>query len=90
MEHFNIIIFGKVQGVFFRANAKTIAENLSLTGWCKNELDGTVRIEVEGNIDSLEKFVLWCYKGSEYSNVIDVKIEKGEVEGYDLFEIKRS
>jgi acylphosphatase len=89
MEHFNIIVFGKVQGVFFRANAKTIAENLGLMGWCQNELDGTVHIEVEGKIDALENFVLWCYKGSEYSNIIDVKMEKGEVKGYDLFEIKR-
>jgi len=90
MEHLKIIIFGKVQGVFFRANAKTMAENHGLNGWCKNQLDGTVCVEVEGKIDDLEKFVLWCYQGPEYSNVTDVKVEKGALKGYKLFEIKRA
>jgi len=89
MEHLNITIFGKVQGVFFRANAKTQAENLGLTGWCKNELDGTVYIEVEGSEDALEEFVLWCYKGSDHSNVTDVKIDKAKVKNISSFEIKR-
>lgn len=90
MEHHKITVFGKVQGVFFRANAKTNAENLGLMGWCKNDLDGTVRIEVEGKLDDLEEFELWCYKGSEYSNVTEVKIEKAEIVGFKLFEIKRN
>ena len=90
MEHHKITVFGKVQGVFFRANAKTNAENLGLTGWCKNDLDGTVRIEVEGKLNGLEEFELWCYKGSEYSHVTEVKIEKAEIVGFTQFEIKRN
>ena len=89
MEHLNITVFGRVQGVFFRANAKTKADKLGIFGWCKNQLDGTVYIEVEGNSDALEEFVIWCHAGSDHSNVTDVNVEEDEVKEFSLFEIKR-
>ncbi len=64
-----IQVFGKVQGVFFRASTKEKAERLELTGWVKNESDGSVLIEVTGeqeNVDELEK---WCSTGPMYAKV---------------------
>ena len=39
---------GRVQGVGFRYTARFAAESLGLTGWVKNEWDGSVLMEVEG------------------------------------------
>jgi acylphosphatase len=39
---------GRVQGVGFRYTARLAADSLGLTGWVKNEYDGTVSMEVQG------------------------------------------
>lgn len=43
-----IVFHGRVQGVGFRYNAKYMAQSMGLTGWVKNEYDGTVLMEVQG------------------------------------------
>lgn len=40
-------VFGRVQGVFFRKHTKAKAEELGLTGWCRNTPRGTVQGEFE-------------------------------------------
>ena len=40
-------VFGRVQGVFFRKYTKEKAEELGLTGWCRNTHRGTVKGEFE-------------------------------------------
>ena len=40
-------VFGRVQGVFFRKYTKAKAEELGLTGWCRNTHRGTVQGEFE-------------------------------------------
>lgn len=61
-KHFNIVIFGRVQGIFFRATAKEQADKLNITGFARNEEDGSVYIEVEGAEEKLDKFLGWCHK----------------------------
>jgi acylphosphatase len=39
---------GRVQGVGFRATTRHLSAGLSVTGWVRNELDGSVRLEVQG------------------------------------------
>lgn len=51
-----LVFHGRVQNVGFRYHATMIARTLELTGWVKNEYDGTVLMEVQGhpaNIDAL-------------------------------------
>ncbi|MBC5742283.1 acylphosphatase [Lachnospiraceae bacterium MD308] len=43
-----IVFHGRVQGVGFRYTAKYLAQSMGLTGWVKNEYDGTVLMEVQG------------------------------------------
>ena len=63
MRTVHIKISGKVQGVFFRASAKEIADKLKITGWVKNTLEGDVEIVAEGSSESIEEFLEWCKKG---------------------------
>lgn len=43
-----IVFLGKVQGVGFRATTRAIAQPLRITGWVRNEPDGSVRLVAEG------------------------------------------
>ena len=55
----SIVFHGRVQGVGFRWTASQIAGEYGLTGWVRNEYDGTVTMEVQGipfeKIDQLLK-----------------------------------
>lgn len=83
-----IIVSGKVQGVFFRANAQRKAKELGLTGWVKNEADGTVKILTEGEPERLEELIKYCQNGHKFAKVerVDVKWEQasGEFKGFDI------
>ena len=45
-NHF--VYHGRVQGVGFRYTAKRLAQSLGVTGWVKNEYNGTVIMELQG------------------------------------------
>jgi len=59
MTHFNIKIFGEVQGVFFRHSARLKAREIGITGFVKNEPDGAVYMEAEGDEKTLGQFLEW-------------------------------
>lgn len=48
---------GLVQGVGFRWEANTLAAQLGLTGWARNEADGTVTVELQGWEASVNEFL---------------------------------
>ncbi len=70
-----LIIHGKVQGVFFRASTQDKANELRLTGFVRNKEDGTVEVVAEGERDQLQKLVDWCRKGPQLSHVDDVQLD---------------
>lgn len=88
-QHFNIIVSGRVQGVFFRDSTKKMADIMGLHGFVKNQPDGTVYIEAEGDNDMLVRLIQWCHHGPELANVINVSVTDGAVVGYQGFEIRR-
>jgi acylphosphatase len=45
---FQIEVFGRVQGVWFRKYTKQKADELGLKGWVRNGEDGSVLMHVEG------------------------------------------
>lgn len=83
-----IQVFGKVQGVFFRASTKTTADDLNLHGWVRNETDGSVVIEVEGTETSIEEMIAWCQEGPTYAKVSDVILSEAEEMAFENFEIR--
>lgn len=70
-----LIIHGKVQGVFFRASTKDKANELRLSGFVRNREDGTVEVIAEGDEDQLQRLVDWCCKGPDLSQVNDVQLD---------------
>ena len=85
MKHINIKVIGKVQGVFFRASTKAVADQMGVKGKVKNEKDGSVLIEAEASQTILEMFVEWCNKGPEKAAVEQVVVEEGELQNYTNF-----
>ncbi len=86
MKCFRITVTGRVQGVFFRASTKTQADNLGLTGWVKNESDGSVMIEVAGDEKSIQNFIKWCHEGPPISRVDNVRLK--EIPNQDFKDFK--
>lgn len=70
-----VVIEGRVQGVFFRAETQRAAQRLGVGGWVRNRPDGTVEALFEGPSQAVNQAVDWCWQGSARSKVSDVKIE---------------
>lgn len=87
MKHFNIRVFGSVQGVSFRFVAFEEAKKLGICGFVHNELNGTVYIEAEGDKKALEKFLQWCHDGPTFAKVEKVEVSEGEIRNYQEFSI---
>ncbi|WP_129718271.1 acylphosphatase [Pedobacter sp. SYP-B3415] len=87
MKHLNIVVRGKVQGVFFRASTKAVADQMGIKGFVKNEKDGSVYIEAEGDDLMLDAFTDWCREGPERSEVTDVEITDGALRNFRNFEV---
>lgn len=82
-----IKVTGRVQGVFFRATTKEKADELGVKGWVRNEPDGSVLIEAEGEEDRLSEFKEWCIKGPAAARVDRVHANKIATRDYSNFEV---
>ncbi|MCX7793714.1 MAG: acylphosphatase [Thermodesulfovibrionales bacterium] len=51
----HVFVAGRVQGVFFRAFTKDVAQSLGLKGWVKNLPDGRVEAVFEGSQELIEE-----------------------------------
>lgn len=65
---------GRVQGVYFRASAQALAQQLGLTGWVGNIADGRVEIVATGTEVVLEEFERWLWRGPKAAKVDSVKV----------------
>jgi acylphosphatase len=75
MKRIAIQVKGKVQGVFYRASTVTKAQQLGVMGFVRNEPDGSVYIEAEGDEEKLNELVAWCKVGPPRARVDEVIVE---------------
>ncbi len=76
MQRLNLRVYGRVQGVGFRAYVFNRARELGLAGFVKNMADGTVFIDAQGEEEALNKLVEYVKKGPSMSRVEKVEIER--------------
>ena len=82
-------ISGKVQGVGFRYFVRTAAQHLGLTGWVKNNSDGSVVGLAEGEHGLIVSFLKELKVGNRWSQVEGVENEPHSYSGeYKSFEIR--
>ncbi len=78
---FKARIHGRVQGVGFRYNARKQAKRRSLSGWVRNEPDGTVTVVCEGDAEEVESFADWLKKGPPGARVSHVDFKQTPYQG---------
>ncbi|GGE63741.1 acylphosphatase [Pedobacter psychrotolerans] len=87
IKHIDIKVSGKVQGVFFRASTKAVADQMGIKGFVKNEKDGSVYIEAEAEQFILDAFIDWCKEGPDKSVVENVEVSDGALKDFRNFEV---
>lgn len=81
-------ISGRVQNVSFRFHTRKKAQEYNISGFVKNELDGSVYAEAEGEEEPLDQFILWCRQGPSWARVDHINIQASQVQGYEGFVVK--
>ncbi|HEY4652436.1 MAG TPA: acylphosphatase [Pontibacter sp.] len=83
-------VYGKVQGVFFRASTQEKARQLGLKGFVQNEPDGTVYLEAEGKPETIAELKAWAHHGPEHARVEKVEVQElASLAGFEDFEQRR-
>jgi acylphosphatase len=89
MKTIRLTIKGKVQGVFYRATAKDVADQFGIKGWVKNLPDKNVEIRATASEETLHKFIDWCKQGPPKAKVDDMIVEELSLEEFNGFRIIR-
>jgi acylphosphatase len=84
----HIYVSGRVQGVYYRRNARRSALSFGLTGWVRNLPDRRVEAVAEGERNRVEDFLGWCREGPSMAIVraLDVSWEAATGE-FDSFRV---
>ena len=82
-----LVVRGKVQGVWFRASAREVAQRLGLRGWVRNLPDGSVEAVVSG--ERSPEFVEWCHHGPPLARVSSVDQSPVTEGDWPDFELRR-
>lgn len=84
-----VVVHGRVQGVFFRDSCLRQAVVNDVVGWVANEPDGSVSAHFEGAPDAVEKLVAWCHRGPARAKVERVDVTPAEPVGATRFDVRR-
>ncbi|HKH14586.1 MAG TPA: acylphosphatase [Solirubrobacterales bacterium] len=82
-----VTVRGRVQGVFFRDTTRRMAESRGVTGWIRNNPDGSVEAAFEGPDDAVDAMVLFAREGPRGATVEDVDVADEEPEGLTGFRV---
>ena len=78
METWRMTVYGRVQGVGYRAACADVAIELGVRGWVRNRTDGTVEVMARGTAGQLEALRNWMASGPPAAHVLRVDVEPGE------------
>jgi acylphosphatase len=82
-----VIVGGRVQGVFFRDTTKRTAESRGVSGWVRNNPDGSVEAVFEGPEEAVDAMVRFAREGPRGAMVEHVEVRDEEPEGLTGFRI---
>jgi acylphosphatase len=68
----HVLLSGRVQGVFFRLEAKRKADNRGVKGWVRNLPDGRVEAVFEGEEEAVKALIEFCRRGPPRARVTNV------------------
>ena len=82
-----VVVYGQVQGVFFRDSTRRLAQQHGVNGSVSNRWDGTVEAVFEGEPDAVERLVAFCRQGPRGAQVTSVDVSDEEPEGLSGFNV---
>ena len=82
-----MVVYGRVQGVFFRDETRRLAEWHGVAGSIRNTTDGTVEAVFEGPPDLVAKLVAYCHDGPRDAAVERVEVYEESPEGLSGFRV---
>ena len=88
MRAVDVTVTGRVQGVSFRAYAEDEARRLGVTGWIRNEPDGSVAGHLEGDEETVDAMVAWLREGPRLASVEHVDVVPAAATGASSFEVR--
>jgi acylphosphatase len=73
------LVSGRVQGVFYRASARTEALRLGLAGHARNLPDGRVEVVAVGELAVIEELAKWLWRGPPAAEVHNVEVHPASI-----------
>jgi acylphosphatase len=83
-----VVVHGFVHGVFFRDTVRRAAVGADVTGWVRNNRDGTVEAALEGEPAAVERVVDVCRTGPPGARVDRIEILEEPPEDAQGFSIR--
>lgn len=83
-----VVVHGEVQGVGFREFCRREAVATGVSGWVRNEHDGSVLAHFEGDHDAVQTMVAWADHGPPQSTVTSTEARDAAVEGATGFQVR--
>lgn len=88
MRTVRVKVFGRVQGVGFRYYAVHTARSLGITGYVRNETDGSVEAIATGDFSAVDTFIRKIVRGPVYANVTGSVVEEIPLQHFGDFEAR--
>ena len=85
----HLVMYGRVQGVWYRDSMRREAERLGVSGWVRNRSDGAVEAMVQGEAGAVDELVRWAHRGPQLAEVERVEVEPGSG-SFAGFEVRSS
>jgi acylphosphatase len=83
-----LIVRGRVQGVFFRDGTRREAQRRGVAGWAANRPDGTVEVSLEGSAGDVRDVLAYCRRGPRGAHVTGIEVSERAPEGLSGFDIR--
>jgi acylphosphatase len=84
----DVVVTGRVQGVSFRYYAERTARRLGVTGWVRNEPDGSVAAHLEGDPEAVDAMLAWLHQGPPAASVEQVDVRAATPTDARSFEVR--
>jgi acylphosphatase len=82
-----VVVHGFVQGVFFRDTVRRLAQGAGVSGWVRNNWNGSVEAVFEGEPEAVERLAAFCHRGPRGARVDRVEVAEEQPAGLRGFEI---
>lgn len=83
-----MIVYGLVQGVFYRDTTRRLADRRGVSGWVRNRADGAVEAVFEGPSDQVNRMIAWARRGPDRASVDSVEVYEELPEGLAGFAVR--